>query len=161
MTSMDTERTLLTARQVMQPKVITLHPDQEVVDAVQTLLRAGISGAPVVDDDGRVCGMFSERDSLTVLAAAAYDAEPSGKVADHMRPNEHTIDADRDVFELAQHFRDNSVRRTPVVDKDGRLIGLVLRSNVMRELHRLYFARAAMPPAEPRTPYERVYQQLQ
>jgi CBS domain-containing protein len=156
---MDTDRYLLTARQVMQREVITLRPDQEVVDAVQTLLRTGISGAPVVQD-GKVVGIFSERDSLNVLAASAYEAEPSGKVGEHMRKQVQTCKPNADVFELAHYFEGNPVRRLPVVDESGKLVGLVLRSQVMRELHRLYHAHTKLPPPEPRTPYERVRQEL-
>jgi len=156
---MDTDRYLLRARQVMQRSVITLRPDQEVVDAVQTLLKTGISGAPVVLD-GKVVGMFSERDSLHVLAAAAYEAEPSGTVGDHMRKDVETCSPDADVFQLARFFATSSVRRIPVVDEEGQLVGLVLRSEVMIELNRLYQAHSKQPEPAPKTPYEKIRQEL-
>jgi CBS domain-containing protein len=152
---MDTERYLLSARQVMQRAVITLRPDQEIVDAVQTLLQTGISGAPVVSD-GQVVGMFSERDSLHVLAAASYETEPSGTVGDHMRKDVETCAPNADIFQLARCFEKSPVRRIPVVDERGELVGLVLRSAVMTELHRLYHSHSKLPPAPPKTPYERI-----
>lgn len=156
---MDTDRYLLRARQVMQRSVITLRPDQEVVDAVQTLLHTGISGAPVVLD-GQVVGMFSERDSLHVLAAASYEAEPSGTVGDHMRKDVQTCSPDADVYQLARDFAVSPVRRIPVVDEAGKLVGLVLRSEVMAELQRLHHAHRKMPAPEPKTPYERVRREM-
>lgn len=128
----------------MQSNVVTLTPGQGVLDAVQTLLDKRISGAPVVED-GKVCGMFSERDCLTVVAAAAYDAEPSGTVAQHMRREFHCVSADTDIFQVAELFHDYPIRRLPVVDSDGTLLGLVSRGDTLRALQKLYCVRAQRP----------------
>jgi CBS domain-containing protein len=143
----------------MQRDVVTLAPDLDMVDALQTLLDKRISGAPVVAD-GKVVGMFSERDCLTAVAAAAYEAEPSGPVGKHMRRDFTSVAPDTDLFRLADLFQGYPIRRLPVVDGSGRLLGLVLRGNVLRALHALYCAKVT-PRVEPKTPYERVAQQLE
>lgn len=154
---MDADRTLLTAERVMQRNVVTLSPEGSVIDAVQTLLQKGISGAPVVQD-GIVVGMFSERDSLTVLASAAYEAEPSGTVAQHMRRQFKCVASDTDLFQIADMFRESPIRRMPVVDCAGRMLGLVMRGDVLRVLHQHYFAREQPPP---RSNYDRIQEQLE
>lgn len=156
---MNTGRNFLTAKQVMQRNVHTLNPDQDVVDAVQELLRKGISGAPVVRN-GTVVGMFSERDCLAVLAAATYDQEPRGTVAHHMRAEIRCVPPETDLFRLTQLFQETLVRRLPVVDGEGRLLGLVLRSDVMKGLQDAWCTKIVQPPAEPRSPWQKAQQQL-
>ena len=48
-----------TAREIMTRKLVTLRPETRVVDAAALLLKHGISGAPVVDEDGRLLGLLS------------------------------------------------------------------------------------------------------
>lgn len=156
---MNPGRNLTCAAQLMRRQVFTLSPEQDVIDAVQQLVRRGISGAPVVLD-GRVVGMFSERDSLAVLAAAAYEQEPLGRVADHMRTEVHCVGPDTDLFGMTKLFGTTMVRRLPVVDNVGTLLGLVLRSDVVQGLHAAWCVGAEPPRQEPRTPYERVAEQL-
>ncbi|GAB4151195.1 MAG: hypothetical protein Fur0037_19950 [Planctomycetota bacterium] len=152
-------RKLLTAEQIMQRDVFTLSPDDDVVHAVQTLLKKGVSGAPVVQN-GRVVGMFSERDSLAVLAAAAYEQEPRGKVAHHMRAEIRCVEPGTDLFELTRVFLETLVRRIPVVGPEKQLLGLVLRSDVMHGLQEAWCTESAQPRPEPRTPYEKIADRL-
>lgn len=146
-------RTMPTAGQVMQRDVFTLTPDMDVVDAVRSLLGRGISGAPVVDGEF-VVGMFSERDSLTVLGASAYEEEPSGTVSQHMRHDVVCASESTDVFALAQLFYHHPIRRIPVVDERRRLVGIVTRSEVLRRLLHLHLDHTVR--SEPKTPYERI-----
>jgi CBS domain-containing protein len=137
---MDTNRTVLTAEHVMQRNVFVLHPEMQVLDAVEVLLQRGYSGAPVLDQ-GRIVGVFSERDALTAIAAAHYEDEPPGTVAQHMRRHFDVVGAKTDLYEVASCFRDNPIRRLPVVDHERRLLGIVSRGDVLRALRRLYARR--------------------
>jgi CBS domain-containing protein len=134
---MDTSRTVLTAGHVMQRTVFVLLPEMPVLDAVRELVHRGFSGAPVVVD-GRVVGVFSERDALTALAAAHYEDEPPGTVAQHMRRDFDVVAASADIYEVASVFRDNPIRRVPVVDGDRRLLGILSRGDVLKVLQQLY-----------------------
>ncbi|MGE3175533.1 MAG: CBS domain-containing protein [Planctomycetota bacterium] len=151
---MNADQALPTAAEVMQRDVTSFRPDQDVAEALQTLLQRRISGGPVVADR-RLVGMFSERDGLQFLAASTYESEPSGTVSQHMRTEFRTVAADADLFALAELFQNNPVRRLPVVDGEGRLLGLVLRSDVIRALHALVDRRTPRRTAA-RTPYERI-----
>ncbi len=155
---MNQEPALPVASELMRSDIVTLDPSTEVADAVKTLLRKRQSGAPVVEA-GKPVGMFSERDALTTLAAAAYDEEPSGLVGEHMRKQFQSVEPGCDLFALADLFRDNPVRRLPVVGPDDRLLGIVLRGDVLRALAELQRQRRRQrQPAK--TPYERIAEQL-
>ena len=147
-----------TAADVMLRDPVCLRPDMEVEDAVKTLLRKRISGAPVVEHD-RLVGIFSERDALAAMAGALYDSQPNGPVSAHMRRNMVTISPDTDLFVIASRFERDPVRRLPVVDADGRLLGLVLRSTALAALV-ARTASAGAHPAPPKTLYERVAERL-
>lgn len=138
---MDTSRTVLTAEHVMQRNVFVLAPDAQVLDAVDQLLQRGFSGAPVVDR-GRLVGVFSERDALTAIAAAHYEGEPPGSVSQHMRRDFGVVGATTDLYEVASAFRDNPIRRLPVVDRERRLLGIISRGDVLKALRRLFGSRA-------------------
>lgn len=154
---MGRERTLLTASDVMRRDAIALAPDTPVDDAVKTLLRKRISGAPVVTG-GRILGMFSERDALTAMAAARYESEPSGTVEMHMRRDFASVAPATDVFTLAATFAERPVRRLPVVDADGTFLGVVMRGDLLRAL----VERSGGPEARrtPKTALERATDRL-
>ncbi|MBL8726576.1 MAG: CBS domain-containing protein [Planctomycetes bacterium] len=137
---MDTNQSVLRAEHVMQRRVFVLHPDTPVLDAVDLLLQRGFSGAPVVEN-GRLCGVFSERDAVTAIAAAHYEGEPQGTVGQHMRRDFAVVGPDADLYELASCFRDSPIRRLPVVDGERRLCGIVSRGDVLHALRRLYRTR--------------------
>ncbi len=125
----------------MQRNVFVLPPETQVLDAVERLLQRGYSGAPVVEK-GKLVGVFSERDALTAIAAAHYEGEPPGTVAQHMRRDFDVVGPKTDLYEVASSFRDNPIRRLPVVDCDRRLLGIVSRGDVLKALRTLFATRA-------------------
>lgn len=149
---------LPTAAHIMQRDVVAFTPDQDVARALDVLLASRISGGPVLVGR-RVVGMFSERDGLSALAASAYESEPSGTVGHHMRTACHGVTAETDLFALAEVFRQVPVRRLPVLDAEGNLLGLVLRGDLIAALQAAIDARSTVrKPA--RTLYERVAEHL-
>lgn len=137
---MNTHRNVQTAAQVMQEQVFVLAPEQSVFDASTQLLHRGFAGAPVLDN-GRLVGVFSERDALAALAAAHYEDEPPGTVDQHMRRDFPVVAPDTDLYALALQFRDHCVRWLPVVDTDRQLLGLATRTTVLVALQKLYEGR--------------------
>lgn len=133
---------MLTAGHVMKRNVHVLRPDHDVLDAVETLLQRGFSGAPVIDRE-RIVGIFSERDGLTAIASAHYEGEPPGNVAQHMRRDFRVVTATTDLYEVASLFRAYPIRRMPVVEDldSARLVGIISRGDVLKALRKLYAHR--------------------
>lgn len=121
----------VTARDCMVKKLVTLRPEMDVMEAVSLLLRNRISGAPVVDGDGKYLGVFSEKCSLHVIMDAAYEQLPSNEVRMFMDSEAQTIDPDTHLLTIAQTFLLTPYRRLPVLE-DGKLIGQVSRRDVLR-----------------------------
>lgn len=132
----------------MQRSVFVLGPEVPVLDAVRELQQRGFSGAPVTER-GRLVGVFSERDALTALAAAHYEDEPPGTVAQHMRRDFDVVGPTADIYEVASVFRENPIRRVPVIDNDRRLLGILSRGDVLKALLTLY-------RSQPKSNYERL-----
>jgi CBS domain-containing protein len=139
------------AESFMQRKVFALRPEMTLDQAAHDLLRHGFSGAPVVDVAGRVLGVLSELDCLEALAASAFDEAPAGLVADRMHRELDTIPPETDLFTVVQHFRENVHRRILVVDREGHLLGVVARRDVLRALGH---ARRRREAGVPETTYE-------
>lgn len=116
----------------------------ELAAAVERLVDFGVSGAPVVDDEGRLVGILSEKDCIRTLAAAAYHEAPPGTVGQHMVRRVDTVSPEADLFHVAYHFHEMPYRRLPVVDAAGRLVGLVTRRDLVRGLSRIRRERSRM-----------------
>ena len=120
------------AKDFMVTRLVTLPPDRDVLDAVQVLLKNRISGAPVVDRDGRYLGVFSEKCAMHVILDAAYEQLPTNEVRAFMDTDAQTIGPETDLLAIAQVFLLTSFRRLPVLDDNGKLLGQVSRRDVMQ-----------------------------
>ncbi|MFV0445941.1 MAG: CBS domain-containing protein [Planctomycetaceae bacterium] len=124
------------ARDIMVRKLVTFKPEMDVFDAIETLLRYRISGAPVVAADGRYIGIFSERCSISLLLSAAYDGAPTNHIEPFVDLDAETIHPETDLLTIAQTFLGTTSRRLPVIE-DGKLVGQVSRRDLLRAAHRL------------------------
>lgn len=137
-------------REVMTTSVVTVRSDATVKEAATLLADNGISGLPVVDDDGVVVGIFSEADVLAKETAAPGDHRgiahwlldvhdpwletrfAARTVSEAMSSPAITIDAGKSVVEAAARMLDDEINRLPVVDATGQLVGLVSRGDLVR-----------------------------
>lgn len=120
------------ARDFMATKLVTLSPGMDAFDAIDQLLSQRISGAPVLDSDGRFLGVFSEKDSMRALLSAACEQLPSAPVETLMnRDLDRTVSPETDLFEVAKIFVETPYRRLAVVE-DGRLVGQISRRDVLK-----------------------------
>ena len=132
-----------TASDIMRRKLVTLSPETPVMDAVASLLKHSISGAPVVDRSDRLLGILSELDCTNHLVHCIVNNEPVGFVQDLMTQELQTVGPDATLLTLAHHFNEIRIRRLPVVNDEGMLLGQVSRRDLMKALH-----DAARPPAK-------------
>ncbi len=124
------------ARELMTSRIVSIDPETDIVDAVHLLLKHGHSGAPVVDSDKHILGVLSEHDCVRVLAEAVAANWPQGSVSDHMSKEVETVEPREDALALAARFSGGAHRRVFVVE-DGRLVGVVTRSDLLRGLAKL------------------------
>ena len=124
-------------RDYLATRLFTLAPATEILHAVHLLVENNISGAPVIDEDGKLVGMFTERDFMRVALDASYYESYGGRVEEYMSKNVVTINPEESIVALARRFIDNAWRRYPVVEND-RLIGQISRRDVMRALDELW-----------------------
>jgi len=119
------------ARDFMVTKLVTISPDMDALDAIRLLLKHKISGAPVVDQEHKYLGVFSEKSCMQLLIDAAYDQMPSSQVAHFMDPDRgRTIGEEAPFFSVVQRFLETNYRRLPVLSGD-RLVGQISRRDVL------------------------------
>ena len=122
-----------TAKQIISQRLVTFRADMDVLEAVRTLIDKRISGAPVLDQLGNLVGMLTERDCLKVALDASYYRESGGKVESFMTTDVISVNAETPAVEIAQRFANSHLRRLPVTE-GGRLIGIISRRDVLRQL---------------------------
>jgi CBS domain-containing protein len=116
----------------MATGLVTFHPETDLFEAINSLLRYKISGAPVTNGQGELVGLISEVDCLKAILTLTYhEEEVGGSVADCMTKNVETINYDANIIEVAKIFIDKGRRRLPVT-RDGKLVGQISRSDILR-----------------------------
>jgi len=143
------------AMDVMTTEVITVDENTSVQTLAQLLCHKGISGAPVVDADGRLVGIVSEGDlmhraetgterpntrrhswwldSIASDLARDYVKSHGRTVKDVMTREVVTIADTTELADIAILLETKRIKRVPVV-RDGRLVGIVSRANLVRAL---------------------------
>jgi CBS domain-containing protein len=139
-----------TVGEVMTQRVVALREDAEYKDIVTALRRYRVSACPVIDEGGRVIGLVSEAD---LLYKQTDPAMPTGLHRLNWRLHEQTkatavtaaelmtapavvIVPSAPVATAAKIMQDQLLKRLPVVDSDGCLIGIVTRSDVLSVFER-------------------------
>lgn len=141
------------ARDLMTRDPVTIPPDTPLQVVAGTLAERGFSGAPVVDAEGCLRGMVTEGDLIRRIAAkedaprswlrdfftpagrqAARFARTHGQTAgDVMTTQLVTAEEDTPIEVIAQAMEERGIRRVPVV-REGRLVGIVSRADLIRAL---------------------------
>ena len=118
----------------MSTKLISIAPDMDILDASHLFLKHNISGAPVIDANGKLLGILTVRDCFKTTLNACYYSESCGKVSEYMTTDVETVSPDTSIPDIAELFLKSRYRRFPVLE-EGRLIGLISRKDVLRGLH--------------------------
>jgi CBS domain-containing protein len=142
----------LTARDLMSTTVITIPKAMSLQGAARLLSRAAITGAPVVDGDGRCVGVVSATDFLSWAERRRPASEPAepppccphsawelveekscpiDQVADYMTADPVTARPETPIGTLAQMMRDAHIHRIIVVDEQQRPVGVVSSTDVL------------------------------
>jgi CBS domain-containing protein len=143
----------LNVSDVMTHLVLTFRREDTIYDAAQRLLSNRISGAPVVEG-GHLVGVVSAADLVHALAPQHWEAAPIAPAAglallgvpsrdahistvgEVMATNLVSIGPDESVWEAASLIDRHGVRRLPVVDEEGFVVGVLTRSDLVRAMAR-------------------------
>ena len=115
----------MAVKDFMTRSVITITPETTIADAVQILRKQKVKGLPVVNDIGKVCGMFTLKNLLYIVEEKIDLQMPVKKV---MQPNVTFIDEDALIEETCMYPR----KRLPVLDTEGDLVGMLTKSDIIR-----------------------------
>jgi CBS domain-containing protein len=118
--------------QIMTRRVFTCRPDDNLATAAGVLWDNDVGCAPVVERDGRVVGMITDRD----ICMAAYtrgrrleEIDVGGVISRQL----HVCAPDQSLAEAEEIMRLQRIRRTPVVDGEGHLLGILSLNDLARE----------------------------
>ena len=121
-----------TARDLMSSPVRTIRPETTIGEAQRILLRYGHSGLSVVDAQGCLVGIISRRD----IDIALHHGFSHAPVKGYMTTNLKTITPDTTLPEIQSLMVTYDIGRLPVLE-NGQLLGIVTRTDVLREVHQL------------------------
>ncbi len=141
----------------MEQVVLTARPDMEAVELLRLFVDRGVHALPVVDEAGEPIGVVSKMDVLTDLcgqpdtprdrdfyatdteasaAARRWERRSGRRVRDFMLPLSVVVTEETSVFEAASIMANQGIHPVPVVDKNGRVAGILTSSDVLRWLAR-------------------------
>jgi CBS-domain-containing membrane protein len=122
---------MTTAREIMTPDPVTCSSSTAMNEAARLMWDHDIGILPVVDGDGRLSGTITDRD----IAMAAYmQNRPLSEleVRNAMTQGVRSVVADADLTDVEMIMADEQVRRLPVIDDNGRPIGMVSLNDMAR-----------------------------
>jgi len=145
----------LKVSEVMTQQVQTTRPEAGLREAAKQMTAAHISGLPVVDGDGRLAGILTEGDILRVFRQVSIPFYIDILGGEFSIPGPHVIERqleevtayrvdqlmtrqvvtaspDEDVADAARRMHARDVKLLPVVDGDGRLVGVISRGDIVR-----------------------------
>ncbi|NJL01795.1 MAG: CBS domain-containing protein [Spirulinaceae cyanobacterium SM2_1_0] len=131
----------LTARELMSSPVRTIRPDTSIGDAQRLLLRYGHSGLSVVDEQDQLVGIISRRD----LDIALHHGFQHAPVKGYMSRNLKTIAPTTPLAAIESLMVTYDIGRLPVLEA-GRLLGIVTRTDVLRQRQALDGQNSQAPP---------------
>ena len=139
-------------KDLMTPQVVTIGPATPFKEIVARLANHRVSAVPVVDDDGLVLGVVSEADLLlkeefpdpdadiplfwTKRRRLERDRAAATTARDLMSITVVSIAPDATVAEAARRMHTAGVKRLPVLDEGGRLVGIVSRADLLKVFNR-------------------------
>ncbi len=135
---------------IMTKKVFSVKKATPVTEVAELMAGKSVSGVPVIEEDGKVAGVISEKDFLLHMGAGdkrhfmAVVAEclsgkgcvampiRSQRAEDIMSSPAITVREDATVFEISNIFNEKKINRVPVTGREGDLTGIVSREDIVR-----------------------------
>jgi len=112
-------------------KVVTAQPLQSLAEVARPMEQDNV-GAVVIAENRRPVGILTDRDLALELGSRGIS--PKTPVVKVMNSPVQTVGVNANIFEITQLLREARVRRLPVVDEDGCLVGIVAIDDLLRVL---------------------------
>ena len=113
---------MLKVKHMMLTNVITASPSMTVKETIEILYEKHIGCVVTIDEDKTCIGIFTERDAIRLMAKNVDLDQPLGNL---MTKNVITIQQDSSINEVRRTIQTHSIRHLPVVNQEGRLVGLL------------------------------------
>ncbi len=139
--------------EIMTKDVVTLNSGMNAKEALEALFKRQISGLPIIDGEGKLLGMFTEKDVLIYTLPSyigkvgkfIYEENPKStrrklvdlsniKVDQIMRKEVVTVLENTTLCEVARIMLTQKVRRLPVLSNSGKILGIIARGDIIRAL---------------------------
>jgi CBS domain-containing protein len=120
---------MFAAKDLMTRDVITVTPETEIGEAIETMLTERVSGLPVVDDETNLVGILSETDVVGLI----YDrgSLETKQVRHFMTERTTSFDADDSLVDICDFLSKNVFRRVPIIS-EGKVVGLISIPDILR-----------------------------
>jgi|TARA_B100000287_G_scaffold11977_1_gene12189 CBS domain-containing protein len=123
-------------KEFMAKQLITFQSDTPIETAMESFLENKISGAPVLDDQGKLVGVLSEKDCMRTLFESSYYNNLGGFVREYMSTDLKTINIHDTLSNVADEFIKSRFRRFPVME-GNKLVGQISRRDILRAIVKL------------------------
>jgi CBS domain-containing protein len=114
------------------PGVVSVTPDTDVMKALEAMAERNIGAILVIDKDGKVAGIFSERDFVRKIILKSYACE-SAKVSEVMTTKLFYVEPGTTIEQCMDIMTANHFRHLPVMDA-GKLVGIISIGDVVKAL---------------------------
>jgi predicted transcriptional regulator len=120
---------------IMTTAVYRVTPDMTIREVIALLIQRKIHGAPIVDQTDHVLSVISEGDAMHLAASDGLDTTVAGVLWKLKKQHQViTLERKADYTEAYKLFLKHGIHRIIVTDKNGRLQGLISRSNILKIL---------------------------
>jgi CBS domain-containing protein len=116
-------------REFIHAPAVMCSPDTSLAEAAAQMDRFNVGSVVVVDADGGLAGILTDRD--VAVRGVAKHLEPGTPVRDVMTSNVIRLREDADLFDAARQMAESGCRRLPVVDAEGALKGVIALDDLM------------------------------
>lgn len=122
------------AREIMTPNPRCVTPDTRLQNAARLMKEEDVGILPVVDEVGstRLIGVLTDRDIALRCVAEGHDSSRCA-VREVMTTDVRTASPDQDVDEVMNLMGREQVRRIPIVDEKGGVVGIIAQADIMLE----------------------------
>lgn len=117
----------------MDHNTVAIYVDSSIFDAVESMLRNKVIGAPVIDRNHQLVGYVSEQDCMKEMLNNTFYADDSPGVIKVMSAAVLSVAPDTSILEIAEKMLERLPKNYPVVS-EGKLVGVINRSHVLRAL---------------------------